>query len=92
MMFRVSIIIVLPLSSLTVLSGLIRVRDNLQSQRLELSKQKPRAKTDENLVSEVSRLESAITLARDDLVCFVLFGGVAIFSSPLSVRRLANLA
>ncbi|EDR03647.1 condensin complex subunit SMC1 [Laccaria bicolor S238N-H82] len=47
--------------------GLIRVRDNLQSRRLELSKQKPRAKTDENLVSEVSRLESAITLARDDL-------------------------
>ena len=42
----------------------------------ELSQQKPRAlKTDENLGSEVSRLKSVITLARDDLVCLVSFGG-----------------
>ena len=48
----------------TTSSGLIRVCGNLQSQRPELSKQKPRAKTDENFGSEVSRLEPAITLAR----------------------------
>lgn len=38
------------------------------AQLRELSKQKPRTKTDENLLAELSRLESAITIARDDLV------------------------
>jgi structural maintenance of chromosome 1 len=33
----------------------------------ELSKKKPRGRADENLVAEVTRLESAITLAKDDL-------------------------
>jgi structural maintenance of chromosome 1 len=83
------------LSSLTVSLGLIRVRDNLQSQRLELSKQKPRAKTDENLVSEVSRLESAITLARDDLVCLVSLGGchllIPSFGKAACKSRLSGL-
>ena len=38
------------------------------SQLRDLGKQKPRGKTDENLIAEVARLESAITLAKDDLV------------------------
>ncbi|KAH0579770.1 hypothetical protein H2248_002607 [Termitomyces sp. 'cryptogamus'] len=47
--------------------GLIRVRDNLKAQLRELAKQKPRGQTDENLIAEISRLESASTVARDDL-------------------------
>ncbi|KAF9457597.1 condensin complex subunit SMC1 [Collybia nuda] len=47
--------------------GLIRVRDSLKGQLRDLSKQKPRGQSDENLISEVSRLETAITVARDDL-------------------------
>ncbi|KAL4266841.1 SMC family protein [Pleurotus pulmonarius] len=47
--------------------GLTRVRDGLMAQLRELSKQKPRTKTDENLLAELSRLESAITITRDDL-------------------------
>ncbi|KAJ8515491.1 hypothetical protein ONZ45_g7107 [Pleurotus djamor] len=47
--------------------GLIRVRDGLMAQLRDLGKQKPRGKTDENLLAELSRLESAINLARDDL-------------------------
>jgi structural maintenance of chromosome 1 len=34
----------------------------------ELSKQKPRGQTDENLLAEISRLEAGLTVARDDLV------------------------
>ncbi|KAG6898016.1 hypothetical protein C0992_007012 [Termitomyces sp. T32_za158] len=47
--------------------GLMRVRDNLKAQLRELAKQKPRGQTDENLIAEISRLESASTVARDDL-------------------------
>ncbi|KAG6852767.1 hypothetical protein C0991_009264 [Blastosporella zonata] len=47
--------------------GLMRVRDNLKTQLRELAKQKPRGQTDENLIGEISRLESAMTVARDDL-------------------------
>ncbi|THU82274.1 condensin complex subunit SMC1 [Dendrothele bispora CBS 962.96] len=47
--------------------GLQRQRDLLLGQLRDLSKQKPRGKTDENLVSEISRLESTITVAKDDL-------------------------
>lgn len=46
----------------------MRVRDNLKAQLRELAKQKPRGQTDENLIAEISRLESASTVARDDLV------------------------
>ncbi|KAH6918179.1 cohesin complex subunit psm1 [Coprinopsis sp. MPI-PUGE-AT-0042] len=47
--------------------GLIRARDSLQSQRHELGKQKPRAKSDENLLSEIGRLEATIGVMKDDL-------------------------
>lgn len=48
--------------------GLTRVRDGLMSQLKELGKQRPRMKTDENLLAEISRLESTLTVLRDDLV------------------------
>ncbi|KAK7467271.1 Structural maintenance of chromosomes protein 1 [Stygiomarasmius scandens] len=47
--------------------GLQRQRDVLLAQLRDLSKQKPRGKTDETLLSEISRLESNITVAKDDL-------------------------
>ncbi|KAG6820541.1 hypothetical protein H0H93_015712 [Arthromyces matolae] len=47
--------------------GLMRVRDNLKAQLRELAKQKPRGQTDENFIAEISRLESASTVIRDDL-------------------------
>ncbi|KAL4079656.1 RecF/RecN/SMC [Scleroderma citrinum] len=47
--------------------GLIRLRDTLKSQLQELSRSKPRGKADENTIAEITRLESAITLAKDDL-------------------------
>ena len=50
-------------------TGLIRVREGLMSQLKELNKQKPRMKTDENLLAEIARLESTLRVQRDDLVC-----------------------
>ncbi|KAF8882368.1 condensin complex subunit SMC1 [Gymnopilus junonius] len=47
--------------------GLIRVRDTLLAEQRELSKQKPRGKTDEALVNDITRLEANITVAKDDL-------------------------
>lgn len=44
------------------------MRDGLLSGLRDLTKQKPRGKVDENLIAEVARLESSITIARDDLV------------------------
>ena len=34
----------------------------------DLSKAKPRGKADENLIAEISRLESSMTVTKDDLV------------------------
>lgn len=41
------------------------------AQLQELNKSKPRNKVDENLIGEISRLESAITVTRDDLVSII---------------------
>ncbi|KAI0247997.1 cohesin complex subunit psm1 [Lactifluus subvellereus] len=49
------------------IQGLSRARDNIQNQLSELAKQKPRNKEDENLMSEMMRLESVLQVARDDL-------------------------
>jgi hypothetical protein len=38
------------------------------AEQRELTKQKPRGKTDEAMISEISRLESNTTVAKDDLV------------------------
>jgi structural maintenance of chromosome 1 len=46
----------------------MRARDTLVAQMQELNKSKPRGKADENLIAEITRLESSITVTRDDLV------------------------
>lgn len=50
------------------IQGLQRVRDALLAQLRDLNKSKPRSKADENLMAEITRLESSLTLAKDDLV------------------------
>lgn len=50
------------------MTGLHRVRDSLHTQLTDLLKSKPRNKADENLLSEITRLESELVVARDDLV------------------------
>ncbi|KAF8840540.1 RecF/RecN/SMC protein [Paxillus ammoniavirescens] len=52
--------------------GLIRLRDNLMAQLQELSRSKPRGKADDNIIAEITRLESAITVTKDDLSAFKL--------------------
>ncbi|KAJ3557591.1 hypothetical protein NM688_g1392 [Phlebia brevispora] len=47
--------------------GLQRVRDKLLEDLRELNKSKPRSKADDNLLAEITRLEPALTVARDDL-------------------------
>lgn len=53
---------------LIVWAGLHRVRDKLLSDLRELNKAKPRGNADDNLIAEITRLEPALTVARDDLV------------------------
>lgn len=54
--------------------GLQKSRDSLLAKLRDLSKQKPRGKTDENFIAEISQLESYITIARDELVrCDISF-------------------
>ncbi|KAF9233408.1 hypothetical protein BU15DRAFT_90371 [Melanogaster broomeanus] len=52
--------------------GLIRLRDNLMAQLQELSRSKPRGKADDNIIAEITRLESAITVTKDDMSAFKL--------------------
>ncbi|KAI6108622.1 RecF/RecN/SMC [Pisolithus croceorrhizus] len=40
---------------------------DVQAQLQELNRSKPRGKADENIIGEITRLESAITLVKDDL-------------------------
>ncbi|KAJ3798658.1 condensin complex subunit SMC1 [Lentinula aff. detonsa] len=47
--------------------GLQKSRDSLLAKLRDLSKQKPRGKTDENLIAEISQLESNLAIARDEL-------------------------
>ncbi|KAH8082807.1 cohesin complex subunit psm1 [Cristinia sonorae] len=47
--------------------GLHRVRDKLMQDLQELAKNKPRSKNDEALIAEITRLEPAHQVARDDL-------------------------
>ncbi|KAI0274052.1 condensin complex subunit SMC1 [Russula aff. rugulosa BPL654] len=49
------------------IQGLSRTRDNIRNQLSELVKQKPRNKEDDNLISEMTRLEAVLQVARDDL-------------------------
>lgn len=68
----------LPHTGITI--GLTRARDTMLGQLRELNKSKPRSKGDENLVAEITRLESTLTLARDDLVRSMAFHMRAWFS------------
>ncbi|KAG1728564.1 RecF/RecN/SMC [Suillus lakei] len=57
--------------------GLTRLRDNLVAQLQELNRSKPRGKADENVIAEITRLESAITVVRDDLsACRSRYNGI----------------
>ncbi|KAI0726494.1 cohesin complex subunit psm1 [Fomitopsis betulina] len=57
--------------------GLQRVRDNLLGELRELNKSKPRGKADDNIETEINRLESALTVARDDLnACILRLDGI----------------
>ncbi|KAF8214101.1 condensin complex subunit SMC1 [Mycena galopus ATCC 62051] len=47
--------------------GLIKKKDTLMAQLRDLQKQKSRGQTDENLIADIGRIESATTLAKDDL-------------------------
>ncbi|THH00454.1 hypothetical protein EW026_g2099 [Hermanssonia centrifuga] len=47
--------------------GLTRVRDKLLADLRELNKSKPRGKADDNLLTEITRLEPALTVTKDDL-------------------------
>lgn len=56
--------------------GLQRVRDNLLGELRELNKSKPRGKADE-MEAEINRLESTLTVARDDLkACSLRLDGI----------------
>ncbi|KAF8869575.1 cohesin complex subunit psm1 [Gymnopilus junonius] len=52
------------------------VQDTLLAEQRELSKQKPRGKTDEALVNDITRLEANITVAKDDLACKLRLTGI----------------
>ncbi|KAI0962689.1 hypothetical protein AcV7_001479 [Taiwanofungus camphoratus] len=57
--------------------GLQRVRDSLLGQLRDLNKSKPRSKADENLITEISRLESLYTVTKDDLsACKLRLDGI----------------
>ena len=48
--------------------GLHRARDKLMQELNDLGKSKPRSKDDETLIADITRLEPALQIARDDLV------------------------
>jgi len=48
-------------------AGLSRARDNIQNQLSELV-QKPHNENDDDLISEMTRLEAVLQVSRDDLV------------------------
>jgi structural maintenance of chromosome 1 len=43
------------------------------AQLQELSRSKPRGKADDNIIAEITRLESAMTVTKDDLVRILIF-------------------
>ena len=52
------------------------------AQLRDLNKSKPRSKGDENLIAEITRLESSLTLARDDLVGHTTFHNSFLINVP----------
>ena len=55
-------------SSRPIFSGLNRSKETLLTQLRDLNQSKPRGAADENLITEISRLESAIATTKDELV------------------------
>jgi hypothetical protein len=53
----------------------------------ELNKSKPRGNADENIISEISRLESSITVTRDDLVSLAVPCVIYFFRSLMNLQR-----
>ena len=49
-------------------TGYYRAKDALLAQLRDLRQAKPKANTEQNIISEIGRLESQLTVARDDLV------------------------
>ena len=74
---------------LTVPLGLQRVRDTLLSQLREVTMNKPRAKDDDLLITEITRLESALQGAREELVRYHC--GPYEVSFDDAIRALASL-
>jgi hypothetical protein len=72
-MFKVRLLMISASTLLLIssLAGLTRARDALLAEQRELHQQRARGKSDENLISEISRLESLMIVAKDDLVCFL---------------------
>jgi structural maintenance of chromosome 1 len=66
----------------------------MRNQLSELVKQKPRNKEDDNLISEMTRLEAVLQVARDDLVrrAVVLSLGIVfvVHSHLLSLQSACN--
>lgn len=52
--------------------GLKRQQETYISQLRELQKSKPRGQVEENLTAEMTRLEGALSVARDELVCSIM--------------------
>ena len=65
---------VILICALIASAGLSRTRDNIQNQLSELVKQKPRNTEDDNLISEMTRLEAVLQVSRDDLVRHAVVG------------------
>ena len=73
-MFKVRLSVIFPSTChVPLLKGLTRARDALLAEQRELHQQRARGKSDETLISEISRLESLMIVAKDDLVCLIHF-------------------
>ena len=70
---RLSVIFPPPTCHVFLMKGLTRARDALLAEQRELHQQRARGKSDESLISEISRLESLMIVAKDDLVCLLHF-------------------
>lgn len=66
--------------------GLHRVRDKLLADLQALNKTKPRGNADDNLLAEITRLEPALAVARDDLVSPIFILEIEMLLTSLRVR------
>jgi hypothetical protein len=66
-MFKVRLLMISASTLLLIssLAGLTRARDALLAEQRELHQQRARGKSDENLISEISRLESLMIVSSE---------------------------